>query len=80
MSRSTLTAIILTSLCFAIAIFSLSYACVLAEVDGLSVISHGMYIAPPNETALIEKMEQYAEEDGFRNFVGSDGANIADCK
>lgn len=80
MSRSTLTAIIVTTLCFAAALFGLSYACVFTELDGLSVISHGMYVAPPNETALMEKMEQYAEEDGFRNFVGSDGVNIADCK
>jgi hypothetical protein len=28
----------------------------------------------------MEKMEQYAEENGFRNFVGSDGVNRADCK
>ncbi|MDE2444065.1 MAG: hypothetical protein O0X49_06740 [Methanocorpusculum sp.] len=80
MSRSTLTAIVVTTFCFAVAIFGLSYGCVFTEVDGLSIISHGIHVIPPNETALIEKMEQYAEEDGFRNFVGSDGANVADCK
>ena len=80
MSRSTLTAIVVTMFCFAVAIFGLSYACVFTEVDGLSIISHGIYVISPNETALIEKMEQHAEEGGFRNFVGSDGVNIADCK
>ncbi len=49
------------------------------EVDGLSVISHGIYVIPENETALMEKMEQYAEED-YRYFVACDGVNIADCK
>lgn len=80
MSRSTLTAIIITTLCFAAALFGLSYACVFTELDGLSVISHGMYVAPPNETALIEQLEQYTEEDGYRNFVGIGGVNVADCK
>jgi len=79
MSRSTLTLIIVTILCFAAAIFGLSYACVFTEVDGLSVISHGIYVIPKNETALIEKLEQYAEED-YRYFVACDGVNIADCK
>ncbi len=80
MPRSTLTAIIVTILCFAAAIFGLSYACVFTELDGLSIISHGIHVISPNETALTEKMEQYAEENGFRNFVGSDGVNRADCK
>jgi len=61
MPRSTLAAIIITILCFAAALFGLSYACVFTELIGLSVISHGMYVAPHNETALIEKLEQYAE-------------------
>ena len=81
MSHSTLPAIILTILCFAAALLGLSYACVFTEVNGLSVISHGIHILPENETALLEKLEQYAEEDGFRNFVGIGGrVNIVDCK
>ena len=79
MSRSTLPAIILTILCFAAALLGLSYACVFTEVNGLSVISHGIHVFPQNETALIEKLEQYAAED-YRYFVATDGVNIADCK
>jgi hypothetical protein len=63
MSSSTLTAIVITILCFAVAIASLGLATVYIETDGLSVVSHGIHIVPQNEAAVIEKMELLAEEN-----------------
>ena len=79
MSRSTLPAIILTVLCFAAALLGLSYACVFAEVDGLSVISHGIHILPENEAALIEKLEQIAEEN-YHYWMGTDQMGVIENK
>ncbi|MCZ0861946.1 hypothetical protein [Methanocorpusculum vombati] len=63
MSRSTLTAIVITTLCFAIAIASLGLASLYIETDGLSIVSHGIHIVPQNEEDVIKKMEQLAEEN-----------------
>lgn len=71
--------IAITLVCFTVAIASLGLANMYTEVDGISIISHGMYIVPQNETALIEKMEQYAVED-YRYFVARDGTNVNRCK
>ncbi|MDE2522900.1 MAG: hypothetical protein O0X93_07065 [Methanocorpusculum sp.] len=71
--------VILILIVVSVAFVSLWVASVYMDVDELSIVSHGIHVSPDNESALIEKMEQLAEES-YRYWINTDRTGVNENK